>query len=122
LDSSVENRNQGYAGAKSDTPNTDGLSARASFTLRDSFGWYHPEPPHHLFQYSVSALTQMLQRHHFEVLRIVKFHASYHRKHFVITLRSPRGWLYLLMLGPVELVGRLTGDGDLVTVVARDAG
>ena len=105
-----------------DTPNADGLFARASFTLRDSFGWYHPEPPHHLFQYGVSTLTRILQRHHFEVLKSVKFHASYRRKRSVISLRSPRGWLYLMMLGPVELVSRLVGDGDLVTVVAKKTG
>jgi 2-polyprenyl-3-methyl-5-hydroxy-6-metoxy-1,4-benzoquinol methylase len=105
-----------------DTPNADGLFARVSFMLRDSFGWYHPEPPHHLYQYGVSTLTQILQRHHFEVLKIVKVHASYRRKRSVVSLRSPRGWLYLLLLGPVELVSRLIGDGDLVTVVAKKVG
>jgi 2-polyprenyl-3-methyl-5-hydroxy-6-metoxy-1,4-benzoquinol methylase len=102
-----------------DTPNADGLFARASFAIRDSFGWYHPEPPHHLFQYGVSTLTQLLQRHHSKVLRIVRFHASCRRKRSIISLCSPRGWLYLLMLGPVELVSRLIGDGDLATVVAK---
>ena len=76
----------------------------------------------YLFQYGVSTLTQILQSHHFEVLRIAKFHATYRRKRSVISLRSPRGWLYLLMLGPVELVGRLIGDGDLATVVAKKMG
>jgi len=104
-----------------DTSNADGLFARASFALRKYFGWYHPQPPYHLFQYGVRTLVRILQKHHFEIVETRLFPASYARKQSIVSLNTDKGFLYVLLLGPVDLLARALKDGDMVTMVVRKA-
>lgn len=104
------------------TPNIDGLFPRLSFPLaRLSGHWPHPEPPHHLFQFSVTTLRAMLRTAGFQPgpLRHCNIDLSYTFGQFPALLRMPHRLAYALVFAPVAKFGPLIGQGDWFYIAAR---
>ena len=104
------------------TPNIDGLFPRASYPLANRLGyWAHPEPPYHLYQFSVRTLGAMLASAGFEV-GTVEHHAIDLAYTFgtLKTLRHmPKRALYALLFSPLAKLGPLINMGDWFYIAAR---
>ncbi len=110
-----------------ETPNIDGLFPRVSYRAgRRLDYWPHPEPPHHLFQFSPRSLAYTLRAAGFEVasettraipLRYTFGSAAQMRE-------RPMKAAYGAIFAPVAAVGPLVGRGDtlIVRAVRGDAG
>ena len=104
------------------TPNCDGLYPRLSLALAGRLGfWGHPDPPGHLFQFSVSTLSRMV---HAVGLRACAVHHG--RIPIEYSFGKPAGWFrsakwaaYCVMFLPLAWAGPLLRQGDDFTVVAR---
>jgi SAM-dependent methyltransferase len=108
------------------TPNIGGLYPVLSYPVGRLTGyWTHPEPPAHLFQFSVSTLSQLLVRSGFEIDRVV--HGRSPIKYTLapgglrLLSRHPARVLYAAAFLPVLLLGPLLRLGDDVTVIATAA-
>lgn len=104
------------------TPNVDGLYPRVSLRLADRLGfWGHPEPPGHLYQFSVRTLKRLVARAGLEVVNV------YHRRiPLTYSFGEPRAWLrsvkwalYCLAFLPLAWLGPFFSSGDDVAIVAR---
>jgi SAM-dependent methyltransferase len=74
------------------TPNIDGLFPRLSYALAKRLDyWPHPEPPHHLYQFSDHTLAELTERAGYEVVRFA----------------------------PVAMIGPWLGMGDWLYLAAR---
>jgi SAM-dependent methyltransferase len=104
------------------TPNIDGLFPRASYPLANKLDyWAHPEPPYHLYQFSVRTLGEMLAKAGFEP-GAVEHHAIDLAYTFgsLDTLRhSPKRALYALLFAPLAKLGPLINMGDWFYIAAR---
>jgi 2-polyprenyl-3-methyl-5-hydroxy-6-metoxy-1,4-benzoquinol methylase len=106
------------------TPNVDGLYPQLSLRLAQGLGfWGHPEPPGHLFQFSVATLTQMVRGMDYTVKAV-------HQQRIPISYSfgSPRGWFrsakwlgYCLTFAPLATVGPWIGRGDDFVLVCGKA-
>lgn len=104
------------------TPNIDGLFPRLSYLVADALDyWPHPEPPHHLYQFSTGTLSALTEAAGYEIERadLTSIHLSY-------SFGTPRSWrvspkllAYALLFAPVALAGRLLGQGDWLYLAAR---
>lgn len=104
------------------TPNIDGLFPRASKPFARMLDhWPHPEPPWHLYQFSVATLSAMLEKHGFAPLGT---------QHTCIDLRytfgglrdlarSPKRLAYALAFAPIAWAGPRLGMGDWFYIAAR---
>ena len=104
------------------TPNIDGLFPRASYPLaRLVRYWPHPEPPHHLFQFSKRTMQRLLEDAGFELVELVdqRIRLSYSfggvRGHIKRPYRLP----YTALFAPIALAGPWVGRGDTMVVIAR---
>jgi 2-polyprenyl-3-methyl-5-hydroxy-6-metoxy-1,4-benzoquinol methylase len=104
------------------TPNIDGLFPRISmkFAKRLDY-WPHPEPPYHLFQFSVQTLAAMVRKAGFDIVET---------RHYAIDLaytfgqpatlaRSPKRLVYAMLFAPLAVCGPWIGQGDWIYVTAR---
>lgn len=106
------------------TPNCDGLYPRLALALAGRLGfWGHPDPPGHLFQFSVSTLSCMV---HAVGLRACAVHHG--RIPIEYSFGKPAGWFrsakwaaYCAMFLPLAWAGPLLRQGDDFTLVARRA-
>lgn len=104
-----------------ETPNIDGLFPRVSYLIGKRLGyWPHPEPPHHLFQFSPTSLGAALKAAGFEVVS-----TSTSRIPLRYTFGSLAQWrakpfkaFYAALFAPFALVGPLVGAGDTMVVRA----
>lgn len=104
------------------TPNIDGLFPRASLPAARALGyWSHPEPPHHLFQFSVKTMAAMLRKTGF-----TPFATAHGRIELAYTfgtlrnlLRMPKRLAYAAAFAPFALAGPWVGMGDWFYMAAR---
>ncbi|MFC0203140.1 class I SAM-dependent methyltransferase [Novosphingobium soli] len=104
------------------TPNIDGLFPRASFPLAAKLGyWPHPEPPHHLFQFSQATLSAMVERAGFEVAGVhhCNIDLAYTFGTPATLARMPKRLAYAAVFAPVAKLGPLVGQGDWIYLAAR---
>ncbi len=104
------------------TPNIDGLFPRASYLVAKLLDyWPHPEPPHHLYQFSDKTLAAMLAKTGFEVLgqRQINIDLGYSFGTPSILAKRPKLWPYALLFAPFAIVGPWIGMGDWFYMAAR---
>lgn len=105
-----------------ETPNIDGLFPRVSYGLGRRLGhWPHPEPPFHLFQFSVDTLTRVLNDAGFDVtdVRHVRIPLRYTFGGPRDMARTPQKAGYAAVFGAFAAVGPLVNRGDSILVAAR---
>ena len=106
------------------TPNIDGLFPKLSYGLAARLGyWPHPDPPHHLFQFSVKSMAAMLEKAGFVAGRVEHTHIdlAYSFGSWRTLARSPKMLAYALLFAPSALLGPWLGAGDWFYMVARKA-
>ncbi len=104
------------------TPNIDGLFPRSSYPIaRLIRHWPHPEPPHHLYQFSKHTLELLLQRAGFELVCVIdqRIRLSYSFGGLRGHARRPYRLPYTALFAPVAWVGPLLAQGDTMVVLAR---
>jgi 2-polyprenyl-3-methyl-5-hydroxy-6-metoxy-1,4-benzoquinol methylase len=104
------------------TPNVRGLFPRVAYAAARIIGyWPHPEPPHHLFQFSKRTARELAKRTGFAVLRILDHRIPIHYTFggLAANLRSAKQLLYTLFFAPLAAVGPLLRSGDSMLVIAK---
>lgn len=104
------------------TPNIDGLFPRLSYTLAHRLDyWPHPDPPHHLYQFSARTLAALTARAGYEVIRRdqTRIGLSYSFGTLASWRVSPKLLAYALLFAPVAVVGPWLGMGDWLYLAAR---
>lgn len=104
------------------TPNIDGLFPRASQPLAGVLGhWPHPEPPWHLYQFSVRTLSAMLEKRGFACLgtQHTCIDLAYTFGSMDTLKRSPKRLAYALAFAPLAWAGPRLGKGDWFYLAAR---
>lgn len=104
------------------TPNIDGLFPRLSYKLAHRLNyWPHPEPPHHLYQFSVHTLSAMLTKAGFVPgpVRHSNIELSYTFGAPAKLARMPKRLAYALAFAPLVKLGPLIGQGDWFYIAAR---
>ena len=104
------------------TPNIDGLFPKLSYKVSKIINyWPHPEPPHHLFQFSKKTLTRLLTETGFIPLEIAdrRYSIPYTFGNLKSVIRSPKRLLYAAVFSPVMLLGPVINAGDEMLVVAK---
>jgi len=104
------------------TPNVDGWFPSLSLRLARRLDfWRHPEPPGHLFQFSVKTLAGLLGATGYEIVAV-----RHGRIPIVYSFGPPRTWLrslkwalYCACFMPWAWLGSYFGAGDDMLVVAR---
>ncbi|MBH5322644.1 class I SAM-dependent methyltransferase [Aurantiacibacter sediminis] len=97
------------------TPDIDGLFPRASYPLAKKLDyWPHPEPPHHLFQFSQKTLAAMVEKAGFTVegARHTSIDLSYNFGTLDSWKQSPKMLAYAALFAPVAVLGQAIGKGD----------
>lgn len=106
------------------TPDIDGLFPRASYALASALDyWPHPEPPHHLFQFSQKTLSAMVAKAGYSVTG-----ARHTGIDLAYSFGTPQSWkaspkmlAYALLFGPVAIAGNWLGNGDWLYLGATPA-
>ncbi len=106
------------------TPDIDGLFPRASLPLAKVLDyWPHPEPPHHLFQFSAKTLAKMLERAGFRVegTHHTSIELGYSLGTPAAWRESPKMLAYAALFAPVAILGEWLGQGDWLYLGATRA-
>ncbi len=106
------------------TPDVGGLFPQASLKAAGLVGaWPHPEPPHHLFQFSERTLGRLLRRAGLEPVwtRHERIPLAYSFGSPRQVLADPRRLAYALAFAPLALLGPAVGRGDALKVLAARA-
>jgi 2-polyprenyl-3-methyl-5-hydroxy-6-metoxy-1,4-benzoquinol methylase len=104
------------------TPNIDGLFPKLSYPLANILDyWPHPEPPHHLYQFSCDSMARMLIKSGFAVddVHHINIDLAYTFGAPGTLLRSPKMLAYALLFAPIAKLGPLLKSGDWFYMVAR---
>jgi 2-polyprenyl-3-methyl-5-hydroxy-6-metoxy-1,4-benzoquinol methylase len=104
------------------TPNIDGLFPRLSYLVAKPLDyWPHPEPPHHLYQFSVKTLGAMLDKAGFDVVGEHQLNISlaYSFGSLPILSKRPKLWPYSALFAPFAKIGPWIGMGDWFYLAAR---
>jgi len=104
------------------TPDIEGLFPRCARKISGVTGdWIHPEPPHHLYQFSKNTLRMLLELSGFELIRMYyeRIPITYTFKSFKILRKSLHSLLRASMIVPLSFVGPWIKSGDIIVVVAR---
>jgi 2-polyprenyl-3-methyl-5-hydroxy-6-metoxy-1,4-benzoquinol methylase len=104
------------------TPNIDGLFPKLSYKIAKLINyWPHPEPPHHLFQFSKKTLGRLLSRTGFTLLAVhhERIPMSYTFGTLKELLRSPMRLAYSLIFVPTVVAGPMLRAGDGLIVLAK---
>lgn len=104
------------------TPNIDGLFPRLSRPLASKLDyWPHPEPPYHLYQYSVRTLTASLEKAGFAIGPVAhrRIPLDYTFGTLATLRRSPKRAAYAAAFAPAALVGPWIGQGDWFYLAAQ---
>lgn len=104
------------------TPNVDGLYPALSLRVAGKVGfWGHPEPPGHLYQFSVTTLGNLLIQKGFSIE-----HAHHHAIPIVYSFGTLKQWCrslkwlaYSCVFAPTVILGPLINRGDVITMIAR---
>lgn len=104
------------------TPNIDGLFPRLSYLVANAIDyWPHPEPPHHLYQFSTRTLSDMTRKAGYAIARadLTSIQLGYSfgtPAHWKI---SPKLVLYAMLFAPTAVIGKWIGHGDWLYLAAR---
>lgn len=104
------------------TPNIDGLFPRWSLKVAGALDyWPHPEPPHHLYQFSVRTLSAMLSKTGFKVEgeRQINIDLAYSFGTPATLAKMPKRLAYAAMFAPLAKIGPWIGQGDWFYLAAR---
>jgi 2-polyprenyl-3-methyl-5-hydroxy-6-metoxy-1,4-benzoquinol methylase len=104
------------------TPNIGGIFPRLSFRAARWVGrWPHPEPPHHLFQFSKATVSRLLAQGGVTPIQIIDRRAplSYTFGDRSLLLREPKRLAYAAVFAPIVIVAPLVRAGDDMVVIAR---
>jgi len=104
------------------TPNIDGLFPKMAYRMSGRMNdWLHPEPPHHLFQFSKKTIAKLLETSGFKLLEIYdkRISIAYTFKSFKLLEWPLKRLLYFILLIPVSIFGPMVGSGDLMIVIAE---
>lgn len=104
------------------TPNIDGLFPRLSRPLANKLDyWPHPEPPYHLYQYSVRTLAASLEKAGFKPGPVMhrRIPLDYTFGTLSTLATSPKRAAYAALFAPTALVGPWIGQGDWFYLAAR---
>jgi len=104
------------------TPNIDGLFPRLSYPLANRLDyWPHPEPPHHLFQFSEATLARIVESAGFRVAgtRHCNIDLAYTFGAPATLARMPKRLAYAALFAPAAKLGPLVGMGDWLYLAAR---
>jgi 2-polyprenyl-3-methyl-5-hydroxy-6-metoxy-1,4-benzoquinol methylase len=104
------------------TPNIGGIFPRLSYRAARWTGrWPHPEPPHHLFQFSKATISRLLKQGGLTPIKILDRRAplSYTFGDRSLLLREPKRLAYAAVFAPVAFVAPLVRGGDDMVVIAR---
>lgn len=104
------------------TPNIDGLFPRMSRPMASILGyWPHPEPPYHLYQFSVRTLSAMLEQAGFQSGPVWhrRIPLDYTFGSLSNLILSPKRAAYAALFAPCALVGPWIGQGDWFYLAAR---
>jgi 2-polyprenyl-3-methyl-5-hydroxy-6-metoxy-1,4-benzoquinol methylase len=104
------------------TPNIGGIFPRLSYRAARWVGrWPHPEPPHHLFQFSKSTVSRLLKQGGLMPIQIIDRRAplSYTFGDRSLLVREPKRLAYAAVFAPVVLVAPFAHGGDDMIVIAR---
>jgi hypothetical protein len=107
------------------TPNIDGLFPRMAYKLAHRLNyWPHPEPPYHLYQFSVRTLSAMLGKAGFVPgpVRHSSIELAYTFGTVATLARMPKRLAYAVALAPLVKLGPLIGQGDWFYLAARKPG
>jgi SAM-dependent methyltransferase len=104
------------------TPNIDGLFPRLSYPFAELLDyWPHPEPPHHLYQFSVRTMAAMIEVGGFEAIGVHHTNIA-----LAYSFGTPKAWrispkmlAYALAFAPSALIGPLIRSGDWFYMVGR---
>jgi 2-polyprenyl-3-methyl-5-hydroxy-6-metoxy-1,4-benzoquinol methylase len=104
------------------TPNIDGLFPRLSRPLANRLDyWPHPEPPYHLYQYSVRTLAASLEKAGFTIGPVAhrRIPLDYTFGNVAALSKSPKRAAYAALFAPSALIGPWIGQGDWFYMAAR---
>lgn len=104
------------------TPNIDGLFPRLSRPLANTLDyWPHPEPPYHLYQYSVRTLAATLEKAGFTIGPVAhrRIPLDYTFGKLSDLMRSPKRAAYAALFAPFALIGPWIGQGDWFYLAAQ---
>lgn len=104
------------------TPNINGLFPRLSYPLANRLDyWPHPEPPHHLYQFSVRTIRLATEMAGFETYRVdqTRIGLGYSFGTPKEWRRSPKMLAYAALFAPAAIVGPWIGRGDWVYLASR---
>jgi len=104
------------------TPNIDGLFPRASLPLAHRLGyWPHPEPPYHLYQFSVRTLRDLVEQAGFVAGPVSHRNIAlvYTFGNWRTLLNSPKRLAYAVLFGPLAKLGPWVGLGDWFYMAAQ---
>ena len=104
------------------TPNIDGLFPCLSRPLASRLDyWPHPEPPYHLYQYSVRTLGASLERAGFAVGPMMhrRIPLDYTFGNLAALSKSPKRAAYAALFAPSALLGPWIGQGDWFYMAAQ---
>jgi 2-polyprenyl-3-methyl-5-hydroxy-6-metoxy-1,4-benzoquinol methylase len=110
-------KNDGYLFIS--TPNISGFEPKVNYYLMGKTinFWRHPEPPHHLYQFSVLTIQKLLQKTGFKVI-------SVQMKEIPLDYTAPKGrhvksLMFRVVTKMLYLVGRLLNSQNSMIVVVR---
>lgn len=104
------------------TPNVDGLYPRISYRFARAVGfWGHPEPPGHLFQFSIDTLSGLVRSIGYSVVgsRVSRIPLTYSFGNAKAWFRSAKWFAYCAAFAPMSLAGPWIGQGDDFTLFCR---
>lgn len=104
------------------TPNVDGLFPRLSYRLAHRLDyWPHPEPPHHLYQFSVETLSALTRKAGYAIERAdqTRIQLGYSFGTPATWKLSPRLLAYAALFAPSAVIGPWLGMGDWLYLAAR---
>jgi len=104
------------------TPNIDGIFPRWSLKVAKALDyWPHPEPPHHLYQFSVKTLSAMLEKCGFavEAAHHINIDLAYSFGTLSTLARMPKRAAYAMAFAPLAKLGPRLGSGDWFYLAAR---
>lgn len=102
------------------TPNIDGIFPVLSYKVSKLINyWPHPEPPHHLFQFSKKTIKRLLNKTGFEVLKISHKDIPFSYSFSSNWIKSFLKLVYFIIFKPVSFIGARINSGDWIFVTAK---
>lgn len=107
------------------TPDIGGLFPRLSYTVANRLDyWPHPEPPHHLFQFSRRTLAAMTEKAGYSTARAdqTRIGLDYSFGGLKAWRESPKMFAYAALFAPSAVIGPWFGMGDWLYLASRKRG